>query len=69
MTLENIDDDGRTQREIYRRNTFKNFEERFTLVGNFHASECPFKKEEKMLGNHLECPRTYLGTVGIDKSR
>ena len=47
----------------------KKFEERFTLLGNFHASECPSKKEEKMLGNHLECPRTYLGTVGIDKSR
>ena len=30
----------------------KKFEERFTLVGNFPASECPSKKEEKMLGNH-----------------
>ena len=47
----------------------KKFEERFTLLGNIHASECPSKKEEKMSGNHLECPRTYLGTVGIDKSR
>ena len=47
----------------------KKFEERFTLLGNFHASECPSKKEEKMLGNHLQCLRTYLETVGIDKSR
>ena len=27
------------------------------------------QRKKKMLGNHLECLRTYLGTVGIDKNR
>ena len=57
------------RKESVREIQLKKFEERFTLLGNIHASECPSKKEEKMLGNHLECLRTYLGTVGIDKSR